>query len=219
MRPPWALRNTGASRRLPSGRWPRYARSAPAVSAHSGQTAFLASLPYDPHLCGRLEPEVHDVERDDLRGAGTRVVHEREQGAVARSETLRPGRGAKERGDLRLVEVGHGPRRGSLDGDVEDPTAQLGVSGVSVRDVGEEAVDRDQPAVPGGRAVLAFRLEVVQEGEHGRCAEIAELQPDYLAAAPLSREAQEELYRVSVGKDRVGTDVTLGGEVFLEEPA
>ena len=94
-----------------------------------------------------------------------------------------------------------------------------GVPGVLVGDVGEEAVDRHQPAVAGGGAVLPVGLEVGQERQHGVGAEIGELEPDHLPAAVPCREPEEEFARVPVGVDGVLADVALRREVVLEEAA
>ena len=64
---------------------------------------------------------------------------------------------------------------------------------VCVRDIPEETVDRDQPAVASRHAVPSLDLEVVKEGEHCGGAEIGQPQPNHLAAALLSSEAEEEL--------------------------
>ena len=91
--------------------------------------------------------------------------------------------------------------------------------GVSVGDVGEEAVDRDQPAVACGGAVVPFGLQVVEEGQHGGGPEVGELQSDHLPAAAACGEAEQEFDGVPVGEDGVGADVALRREVVLEEPA
>ena len=131
-----------------------------------------------------------------------------------------PGRRRGQQGlDLVLVQVGHRVRGGLLERDVEDPAAQLGVSRVLVGDVGEEAVDRHQPAVAGGCAVVPVGLEVGQERQHGVGTEIGQLEPDHLPAAVTCREPEEEFARVSVGVDGVLADVTLRREVVLEEAA
>jgi hypothetical protein len=80
-------------------------------------------------------------------------------------------------------------------------------------------VDRDQPAIPGGRTVLSFRLEMVKERHHGVGTEILQPKSDHLATSTPCGEAQKELDAVSVGQDGVGADVALSCEVVLEEAA
>jgi hypothetical protein len=146
------------------------------------------------------------------------------QGRVSRARSRSPrrcrGRRRGQQGlDLVLVQVGHRVRGGLLERDVQDPAAQLRVPGVLVGDVGEEAVDRDQPAVPGGRAVFPVGLEVGQERQHGVGAGIGELEAEQLAAAVACCEPEEELDRVPVGVDGVLADVALRREVVPGETA
>src|SRR6266568_3468198 len=123
----------------------------------------FASLAEDAYLAGCLQAEVFDVQLHHFGSPCAGVVEEGEQGPVAQPEAM-PGRRRGQQGlDLVLVQVGHRVRGGLLERDVQDPTAQLCVPGVLVGGVGEEALDRDQPAVPGGRAVFPVGLEVVLE--------------------------------------------------------
>src|SRR5262245_17400231 len=93
------------------------------------------------------------------------------------------------------------------------------MSWVYVRDIPEEAVDRDQLAIPRRYAVSSIGLEEVQEREHGGRAELVQPQSNNLATAPPCSEAEEELDAISVSKDGVRADVALSCEVVLEKAA
>jgi len=181
--------------------------------------AFLPPFAEDAHLAGRLEAYIVDVQSHRFGSACAGVVEQGEQGDVSTAETVRQGRRREQCLDLVRIEIRHDTRCGLLDGNVQDTTTDIGTPWVCVRDIREEAVDRDQSVVPSRHAVPSLDLEVVQEGKHGSGAEISQSQSNHLTTASPCTEAEEELDAVSVREYGVRTDVALSREVVLKEAA
>jgi hypothetical protein len=89
--------------------------------------ALLAPFSKNTHLGRSLETQILDVQVHGLGSTRAGVVQEGEQREVAWTETVRGGRCSQQRLDLVPIEIGHGARRGLLDRDVQDATAEFGL--------------------------------------------------------------------------------------------
>ena len=85
------------------------------------------------------------------------------------------------------------------------------------RGVPGERLDHGEALVAGRRRVTAFGLEPVQEREHPRPVEVGEAQLFGWGCLHVAEPGEQQFDRVSVGRDRLGGQVPLAGEVVGEE--
>ena len=169
----------------------------------------------DEHRAGRAD--VGGVQVADLLDAGGCVVERGEQDGVAQSA---PGGrvGCGEEGfDLVAGEVAHvgGRRLLLLDGD--DLGRLVEELWPLDRGVPGERLDHGEALVAGRRRVTAFGLQPVQEREHPRPVEVCEAQLLGRGSLHVAKPGEQQFDRVSVGRDRLGGQVPLAGEVVGEE--
>ena len=77
--------------------------------------------------------------------------------------------------------------------------------------------DGCEPKIPGGNAVTAVILEVVEECDHRSCVDVVGFELVGRHVFPLGQESQEELPGVAVGPNRRGTDGALSDQMRGEE--
>ena len=121
-----------------------------AAAADVGAGAQLTSAPRSP------------VSSETRRPVWTATL---EKGVVTSPAPARAVRGGDQGVDLVPVEVVHLLHLASLGWDVEHTGDDRGVFGVTQRREAEERADGREPGVAGADAVVAFLLEVVEEGD------------------------------------------------------
>ena len=89
--------------------------------------------------------------------------------------------------------------------------------GVAIGGEAAKRVDRGQPGVAGADATAAVAFEVIEESAHQRGIEIPELELRRFLSGLSFRIREKQPEGVSIGVDRVGTDVALGAEASGEE--
>ena len=149
--------------------------------------------------------------------AGGGVVERGEQDGVAQSAA--GGRvGCGEEGfDLVAGEVAHVGGRRLLLLDGEDLGRVVEELWPLDRGVPGERLDHGEALVAGRRRVTAFGLQPVQEREHPRPVEVGEAQLFGRGCLHVAKPGEQQFDRVSVGRDRLGGQVPLAGEVVGEE--
>ena len=177
----------------------------------------LAPLALASHVRADAEHDVLAAKTCELRGAQPRLDGQHQKRPIT---TPRPGR-----------EVGRGEQGVNFDGrQKRDRTARISFAGhgqyalhhraVFRRmqgHIAEEGVDGGQAHVAAAGAVLAFALEVIQEGPQQRRVKIRHRQVrGRLAQAPLGI-LQQQSKGVAVARDRVSAALTLLYESIHEE--
>lgn len=89
--------------------------------------------------------------------------------------------------------------------------------GVAEGRVAHERPYGGEPEVPSPRRVPAIGLEEIEEGKDHGCIEIPECQRRRSASGTLLGEVEQELERIAVTRDGVGTGATLREKASLEE--
>lgn len=77
--------------------------------------------------------------------------------------------------------------------------------------------DGSEPKIPGGNAIPAVMLEVVEKCDHFGCVDVVGFELVGRHVFPVGRECQEELPGVAVCPNRRGTHGALGDQMCGEE--
>jgi hypothetical protein len=145
------------------------------------------------------------------------VVEQGQQEVIA----LAGGRRAVDLGEevrkLRIGQVAEHRACGLLDGNRQHPLAHDRASGVALKDVAKEAVDRGQTGIARPDGIVPVRLQVGQKPQDQLGSQVLELECGDGSMGDVTRKPQEELERVAVGGDGVPADVSLGCEMADEE--
>ena len=217
--PPRRLGNNGSWGR--SSRSASQVRSTATVSLVSVAHRSLRPLPSTRQWApaSRLTSPTRRLASSDTRSP-VWIAVKQQRVLVAAPEPGGAVRGAQQRLDLLLIEVGDRGALVALGGDLDHAGDRRHVLGVAEGGVAVERVDRRQPRVAGRDDVAALVLEVVEERADQRRVQVGELQAVGLLAGLLLREAQQQLDRVAICGDRAWAGVSLGdqplGEVRLD---
>ncbi len=163
------------------------------------------------------ELQVRRAQVEQFLDACAGIEEREQQRMIAAAVGCRAVGRVEDGGDLSSLEIFDDARRCALEGNGEDPLAQLEVLGVIRRDEAREGVDGCEPSVSCCNAVLTCPLEVVKEGEDLIRRDVVEVEL-HDRATP-GEEAKEQRARVAVAANRVRAHAADPRQVIGEELA
>ena len=190
---------------------------------HQRCSSFFAALADGVHVGAGGERDVLAGESGEFGDPQTGLDGQGEHGVVAPAGPGGLVAGRQQRVDLGFGEVGDQVAFGAFGRDGEHPLDGAGVLGMLQGEVAEQRVDRGQPVVAGGHAVVSVAFEVVQERGDQRRVELGDVEGAGCLAGAFGGEGQQQPEGDLVGGDRVRARGALAdqpvGEVGLQRRA
>jgi hypothetical protein len=181
------------------------------------RASLLASLADGVHVRSGGEGYVAAGESCEFGDAQPGLDGEGEHGVIATSGPAGLVAAAEQRVDLVVGQVGDEVALGAFGGDGQHALDGSGVFGVVQREVAEQRVDRGEPAVARGDAVVTVVLEVGQERRDQRCVEFCDVERARAFAGSFGGKDEQEAEPGPVGGDGVGAGVALADQPIGEE--
>jgi hypothetical protein len=156
---------------------------------------------------------------DDLLHAGPGVEEREEKGVVASAPHRRAIGRVEDGADLLVFEVLNGALAGPLEGQSEQPLAELEVLGVAGCGVAGKRVDGGETGVAGRWTIAPVCLKMVEEDEDLLRVQVIEVEEGDRSASTRSEEAKQERQGIPVASYCVGTRPSDPWELIGEEAA
>src|SRR5579875_718536 len=183
-----------------------------------GRRAFLAALARDADVSAGPEVQIVEAQGGEFGDSDAGLEHEHQQRVVTTTEPGAEVRRGQQRFDLGFVQVVDDVPLVAFGRDRHHPGDRVRVLGVFQRGVAVERVDRPEPGVAGSRTVPAIGFEMREERGDQWSVQVVKVQLEWLLAGLVVRVAEQQLERVSIGRDRLRARVALDHQTVAEEP-
>jgi hypothetical protein len=181
--------------------------------------ALLATLSEEANLIRTNELKIAGMYAQKFLGTRPCVEHHRQQDVVSLPTKSAAVDGREHRLDFLIFEVLHGLDASAFEGYAEDSLAVFEIPGVLGGEKAKEGMDGGEAHIAGGRGIVAFSLEVIEEGDNFVRSDVGDIQHIDGTILVGSEETKEQGEAISVAADRMGTHAAQHREMIAEELA